>query len=231
MDTKTLVSNQIIPKDKLIFTFTLTYILLITTGTITLIEALRTKIPFVRHIFNLETVISIIAGYFYSQFTSKINESYLNNKPIDWQEFVKTRYLDWAITTPLMLLVLIKVLTHHMGIQPKIQTYILIIVLNYTMLYLGYAGESIKNNNMYFFGSFFAFILMYGIIFYLYVKPRYSSFNYCLYFFFLIVWSIYGVVYKLDIRNKNIAYNILDLISKCFVGIGLWVYFAGLFKI
>jgi len=53
MDTKTLVNNQIIPKDKLIFTFNLTYILLITTGTITLIEALRTKIPFVRHIFNL----------------------------------------------------------------------------------------------------------------------------------------------------------------------------------
>ena len=99
------------------------------------------------------------------------------------------------------------------------------------MLYLGYAGETIKNNNMYFYGSFFAFILMYGIIFYLYVKPRYNTFNYSLYFFFLIVWSIYGIVYKLDIRNKNIAYNILDLISKCFVGIGLWVYFAGLFKI
>ena len=47
--------NEQLSKDKLIFSFTLTYILLITTGTITLIEALRTKIPLVRHIFNLET--------------------------------------------------------------------------------------------------------------------------------------------------------------------------------
>ena len=54
--------------------FTLTYILLITTGTITIIEALRTKNPVVRHIFNLETVISIIAGYFYSIFVSIIEK-------------------------------------------------------------------------------------------------------------------------------------------------------------
>ena len=55
------MSDDLISKDRLIFSFTLTYILLLTTGTITLIEALRTKIPLVRHIFNLETVISVIA--------------------------------------------------------------------------------------------------------------------------------------------------------------------------
>jgi hypothetical protein len=58
------MSDDLVSKDRLIFSFTLTYILLLTTGTVTLIEALRTKIPLVRHIFNLETVISIIAGYF-----------------------------------------------------------------------------------------------------------------------------------------------------------------------
>ena len=98
--------NEQISKDKLIFSFTLTYILLITTGTITLIEALRTKIPLVRHIFNLETVISIIAAYFYSKFVDNIKESFAERKPIDWQDIIKTRYLDWAITTPLMLMVL-----------------------------------------------------------------------------------------------------------------------------
>ena len=49
-------------------TFYITYVLLITTGTITLIEALRNNQPAVRHVMNLETCISIIAGYFYSQF-------------------------------------------------------------------------------------------------------------------------------------------------------------------
>ena len=222
--------NEQISKDKLIFSFTLTYILLITTGTITLIEALRTKIPLVRHIFNLETVISIIAGYFYSKFVDKIKEAYKEGKPIDWQEIIKTRYLDWAITTPLMLMVLINVIAHHNRRSPSIRVYFLIILLNYTMLYLGYRGEFVKNNNVYYITSFLAFIVMYAIIFFLYVKPVYNFFNYALFFFFFIVWSFYGIAYKMDIKVKNITYNYLDLISKCFVGIGLWIYFTDMFK-
>lgn len=224
------MSNDLLSKDKLIFSFTLTYILLITTGTITLIEALRTKIPLVRHIFNLETVISIIAGYFYSKFVDKIKESFKEGKSIDWQEIIKTRYLDWAITTPLMLMVLINVIAHHNRRSPSIRVYFLIILLNYTMLYLGYRGEFVKNN-IYYIGSFLAFFVMFAIIFFLYVKPKYNFFNYALFFFFFIVWSLYGIVYKMNLKDKNITYNYLDLISKCFVGIGLWVYFTDMFKI
>lgn len=225
------MSNDLISKDKLIFSFTLTYILLITTGTITLIEALRTKIPLVRHIFNLETVISIIAGYFYSKFADKIKDSFAEGKPIDWQEIIKTRYLDWAITTPLMLMVLINVIAHHNKRSPSIRVYFLIILLNYTMLYLGYRGEFVKNNMLLYIGSFLTFFVMYGIIFFLYVKPKFNTFNYALFFFYFIVWSLYGIVYKMDLKTKNITYNYLDLISKCFVGIGLWVYFTNMFKV
>jgi hypothetical protein len=46
------------------FTFYFTYVLLITTGTITFVEALATTNPTIRHVMNLETCISIIAGYF-----------------------------------------------------------------------------------------------------------------------------------------------------------------------
>lgn len=226
-----MAEDKIIPKDKLIFSFTLTYILLITTGTITFIEALRTKIPYVSHILNLETVISVIAGYFYSRFVSKIHESYLNNKPIDFNEIIRTRYLDWAITTPIMLMVLIAVTSHHIGITPKIQCYLSIIALNYLMLYLGYRGEYMKENNVYFIVSFIAFFLMYGLIYYWFIRPKYNLFNYSLFWFYFIVWSIYGVVYKLEVRTKNIVYNILDLISKCFVGLGLWLYFTKMFRL
>jgi bacteriorhodopsin len=225
------MSDDLISKDKLVFSFTLTYILLITTGTITLIEALRTKIPLVRHIFNLETVISIIAGYFYSKFVDRIKESFAGGKPVDWLEIIKTRYLDWAITTPLMLMVLINVIAHHNRKSPSIRVYFLIILLNYIMLYLGYRGEFVKRNILYFIGSFLAFFIMFGIIFFLYVKPKYNTFNYALFFFFFIVWSLYGVVYKMDLKNKNITYNYLDLVSKCFVGIGLWLYFTNMFKL
>ena len=224
------MSNGIISKDRLIFSFTLTYILLITTGAVTLIEALRTKIPLVRHIFNLETVISIIAGYFYSKFVDRIKESFDEGKPIDWQEIIKTRYLDWAITTPLMLMVLINVIAHHNRRSPSIRVYFVIILLNYTMLYLGYLGEFRKQNLLYYVGSFIAFFVMFGLIFFLYVKPKYNTFNYALFFFFFIVWSLYGIVYKMDIKTKNITYNYLDLVSKCFVGIGLWIYFTNMFK-
>ena len=224
------MSDDLVSKDRLIFSFTLTYILLLTTGTITLIEALRTKIPLVRHIFNLETVISIIAGYFYSKFIDRIKESFSEGKPIDWQEIIKTRYLDWAITTPLMLMVLINVIAHHNKRSPSIRVYFLIILLNYTMLYLGYRGEFIKQNILYYIGSFLAFFIMFGLIFFLYVKPKYNTFNYALFFFFFIVWSLYGIVYKMDLKTKNITYNYLDLVSKCFVGIGLWVYFTNIFK-
>ena len=35
-----------------------------TTATITFIEAMRTKVPKIRHMLNLETCISVVAAYF-----------------------------------------------------------------------------------------------------------------------------------------------------------------------
>jgi len=77
--------------------FYITYVLLITTGTITFIESLRTNIPQVRHIMNLETCISIIAAFFYGRFLVMIDKPEIN-----YMEINQTRYTDWFITTPLM---------------------------------------------------------------------------------------------------------------------------------
>lgn len=222
--------DTLIPKDTFTSSFTLTYILLITTGTITLIEALRAKDPLVRHIFNLETVISIIAGYFYSSFVDKIAKTPLDK--IDWTDLSKTRYIDWAITTPIMLVVLMIALGQHINMKPSLLTYGTVFVLNYIMLYCGYAGEKgtiSRTTGLY--AGFVAFLIMFYIIFHQLVQPNYVLFNVVLFSFFFIVWSMYGIVYKLDNRRKNIALNTLDLISKCFVGIGLWVYFTGIFNI
>ena len=54
--------------------FYFTYIFLITTGTICFIEALRNPVPQIRHIMNLETCISVVAGYFYGVFVDKLNK-------------------------------------------------------------------------------------------------------------------------------------------------------------
>ena len=118
------------------FSFMLTYIILLTTATITFIEALRTNSPQVRHIFNLETAISVIAGYFYSEFIRKINVD-----RIDYSDITKMRYVDWFITTPIMILVLVLVLGQNIKKPVKFIFYITLVFLNYSMLALGYLGE------------------------------------------------------------------------------------------
>ena len=212
---------------KIKFSFNITYILLLTTATITIIEALRTQNPIIRHILNLETVISVIACYFYSIFVSKINDAYDKNKTIDWGDINKTRYTDWFITTPLMLLALCLVLSSEIGTNVKLYIIVIIVLLNYSMLYVGYLGEidSLNKNTAAIIGFIF-FGLMYFIIYYNYILPKYKLANYVLFILYLFVWSIYGIVYLLDEEKKNIAFNILDLIAKCFVGLGVWAYYT-----
>jgi len=209
------------------FTFILAYILFLTTGTITFIEALRTEDPLVRHILNLETCISVVAGYFYSLFTGQIDEVSKKNIQIDWAEITKTRYIDWAITTPLMLVVLCLVLGNNIKKLLKLETIGAIVVLNFLMLHIGYLGETEKLSRIAaMIGGFLPFIVMFGIIFYEFVKPKYVFANYLLYSAFVLVWAMYGLVYLLNEEYKNISMNILDTIAKCFIGLGLWAYYT-----
>ena len=205
------------------FSFTFTYILLLTTGTITLIEALRTNNPQVRHVMNLETCISIIAGYFYSVFLTKIAGS----TTINWTDIMKSRYTDWCITTPLMLLTLCVVLGMHTKVRVHLPVYLTIICLNYSMLYIGYLGETkVLSRWTATLLGFVPFLLMFYIIYYVYVKPRYVYANYVLYGLYFFIWSLYGVVYMFQEIYQNIALNALDLTAKCLIGIGLWVYYT-----
>jgi len=206
-------------------TFYLTYVLLLTTGTITLIEAISTSNPLVRHVMNIETCISVIAGYFYSQFVSKIEQS---NGTINYKDINDTRYNDWFITTPLMILVVMLSLSYTTGHRSvHLGTFIAAILLNFGMLYSGYLGDkgSISKTTGCIIGFLF-FIGLFGLIYVNFVRGSNKMFNVMLFGVYLFLWSIYGVVYLLDEENKNIAYNVLDLIAKCFVGLGLWMYFT-----
>ena len=203
-------------------TFSTTYTLLLTTAVITFIEALRTPNPRIRHILNLETCISCVACYFYGVFITKIDK---NN--IDWKDITETRYIDWSITTPMMLLALCLVLSMNTKTVIHFKTIFFIIILNYLMLLMGYLGEiNIINRYNAMFLGFIPFILMYYIIYVNYVKPVYVYANYIIFGIYLIVWSLYGVVYLFNEETKNILTNILDLIAKCVVGLGLWVYYT-----
>ena len=112
------------------FSFMITYTLLLTTATITFIEAMRTTNPNVRHVLNLETCISLIAGYFYSLFIEKIAKSEQQMTNMDWSELSQIRYMDWAITTPFMLIALCLVLSTNIKKTLSLATIASVVLLD-----------------------------------------------------------------------------------------------------
>jgi len=208
-------------------TFYSTYALLFTTGTVTFIEALRTDIPEVRHIMNLETCISLVAGFYYSYFTQQVKESSDKNVPLDYKEINTIRYSDWMITTPLMILVLCATLAYNKKMPVHLLTYFILVVLDLGMVGLGYLGETkVLSRNIALITSFMCFFLMFGLIAYIYFQGKSPLFNYILFGAFFIIWGIYGVIYNIDEEKKNIIFNILDAIAKSIMGICLWAYFT-----
>jgi len=206
--------------------FYLTYVFLLTTGTITFIEAMRTKNSKVRHILNLETCISIVAAFFYGKFIQKINKKKINYKDININ-----RYLDWFITTPIMLLVLCLAFLFNIGKNLNFYTFFKILVLNFSMLTFGYLGEikKLKRNLSLIFG-FISFFALYGYIYYKFIYKKKILDNIFLYWVFFIFWILYGVIYNFPEKLKNVIFNYLDLFAKCFVGIFFWAYFTGVFS-
>jgi len=203
-------------------TFYITYVLLITTGTITLVEALATSNPMIRHIMNLETCISIIAGYFYSQFITKVTTA---SGVINYKELSEMRYTDWFITTPLMILALMLALSYNNKQSIHLGVYLAAALSNFAMLYMGYLGEknTVSKTTATIVGFVF-FAALFAILYFGFVHGSSKLFNFVLFGIYFVIWSLYGFVYLLDEENKNILFNVLDLTAKCFVGLGLWAY-------
>jgi hypothetical protein len=213
------------------FSFMITYILLLTTATLTFIEAMRTNKPYVRHILNLETCISIVAGYFYSVFLGQIEEAEKERKDMEsiWGDITKTRYLDWSITTPLMLLALCVVLSNNSKTVIHLTNFLFIIFLNYLMLGIGFLGElKYLNPLAASLGGFIPFTIMFYTIYKSFISPRHSFTNDVLFWIYAIVWGLYGVVYLMEDSAKNVTMNILDCIAKCLIGNSLYIYYANL---
>jgi len=141
------------------------------------------------------------------------------------------RYIDWAITTPVMLVTLMAFLDD--GKKENLYDYIYdnddliteIVVLNLIMLLFGFLGEInyIDYNTAIIIGCI-PFIYYFKLIYDKYINKEISQDKLRLYWFFLIIWSLYGVVAFLPYEQKNTAYNILDLFSKN--GFGLFLVYT-----
>lgn len=227
-DIKSKIEKRVNPVQYYVkFSFTITYIFLLTTTIITFIESLRTPVPSVRHILNIETSVSIIAGYFYSKFIEKIASYERDDVKIDWADISLTRYIDWSMTTPLMLLILCLVLSQNIGKSVTLSIYSLLVFLNFSMLYVGYLGEN-NTIDKYIacFLGFIPFVILFYIIFKNFVSPVYNFSNYVIFSAFVTIWSLYGLFFLMNDTYKNIGNNILDCLAKCGLGLGLWAYFS-----
>jgi bacteriorhodopsin len=198
--------------------FMTTYIALFGYTAITLIEALRTPCINTRHIMNIETTVSLVAGIVYGTFMEKMKQPHFTLK-----EIIPVRYMDWMITTPLILLAIV------LFYNPKENTidyrcYGILIILNWLMLLFGYLGERKVISSMS--GLIWGFVFFIAMLMYMYkhLIPKGSSI--AVFVIFGVIWSGYGIAYMLDEEEKNIAYNVLDIISKAVFGVVLWMYFG-----
>jgi hypothetical protein len=193
------------------------------------IYALFIKVPsaflFIKQMLVLEVIVQVIEGSFYiywfKNFTDIVN-------------ITPKRYFDWALTTPTMLITLVfyliflKYQNDNKSYQlnffdlfnQEFYTIIIILILNWLMLLFGYLGEiNLLPILLGVFLGFIPFLIYYYIIYKKYALL--SNEGSTIFFYFFIVWSLYGIVAVLPYNIKNMCYNILDLFSKNFFGIFL----------
>jgi bacteriorhodopsin len=219
-------------------TLVISIIVQIITGGIE-IGAFFIKVPtaysLIKELLILELTVQLIEGAFYFwlayNFTKLVNVT-------------PKRYIDWAITTPTMLITLMLYLI-YLDKKAKDETnelhfftllkdnsglIIPVLILNWLMLLFGYLGEMKKIPVLLgIFLGFIPFLIYYYMIYVNYVTENPSG--YLLFWYFFFFWSLYGVVAVLPYYIKNSFYNILDLFAKNFFGLFLsYIIFSGNYK-
>jgi bacteriorhodopsin len=146
------------------------------------------------------------------------------------------RYLDWFITTPLMLISIMLYLKYEHEntkkenredifdifkfIQEDLNIIAIVLVANFVMLILGILGElGIINKILATFLGFIAFGIAFGIIYKKYASK--TKVGTIVFIPIFIIWSLYGVAYMFQDIQKNIFYNVLDIFAKNIFGIFL----------
>jgi bacteriorhodopsin len=140
------------------------------------------------------------------------------------------RYIDWSITTPLMLITLSCFLNHDGSTTDRLADFLSehansllkIVFLNASMLFFGFMGE-IGYLNPYTSTAlgFVPFALNFKYIKDTFLRSSEDTTKNLVYYWFVFVWSLYGVFAVMNYTVKNIGYNVLDIFSKNFFGLFL----------
>ena len=192
------------------------------------IYALTLDVPssfsLIKELVLMEFIVQIIELSFYGWMISKFS-SIKNITPF--------RYYDWAITTPTMLITLMFYLMFLRDRENGIQsesfftefknhwTIILkVSILDWLMLFAGYLGEKeIFSYLLTTIVGFIPFILMFYLIYSNFASK--SEQGQKIFWYFVGIWSIYGIAAMLPYKIKNSLYNVLDLFAKNFFGLFL----------
>ena len=173
----------------------------------------------------VELIVQIVEGSFYVWLVFAISRT---------TNITLHRYWDWFITTPTMLITFATFLIYlrfkESGVTEipsfisiigaNLKTYSTLVLLNTAMLIFGYLGE-LKKISLFtsVFGGFVPFFMMFYIIYENFAKYTYLGMT--MFWYFFIVWGLYGVAACLSYKLKNVSYNILDLFAKNFFGLFL----------
>ena len=117
---------------------------------------------------------------------------------------IRARYLDWILTTPLLLLELSILMNLENG-----GAITSVIILNMLVFFFGFLGEiGATSRGFGFLLGFIPLLCFFAIFLFLGDYSIYLP-------FFFIVWSLYGITYLVQSDLfRNISYNILDIVSK-----------------
>ena len=186
----------------------------------------------IRQLLGLELAVQAVEGAFYV---------WLYNNIHTVKNITPKRYADWALTTPTMLITLIAYIIYLNSdkgnandslsfgqiLRDNAAPIVLILGLNWLMLLFGYLGEvgviPILTGVALGFAPFIAYFY---IIYERFVANDANNGNndttsLKIYAYFLVFWSLYGIVALLPYTLKNTIYNVLDLFAKNFFGLFL----------
>ena len=181
---------------------------------------LDSKDELLKDLLKVELFVQIVEFIFYVWLIFYFKKTSQNVTPF--------RYLDWAITTPLMLVSLSAFLNHD-GKTARLSDFlsdhkdsiVKIVLLNASMLLFGFIGElGYLNKYVSTALGFIPFFLNFK-----YIKDTFLHSDdiqkIFIFYWFVVVWGMYGVFAVMSYTIKNIGYNILDILSKNVFGVFL----------
>jgi len=189
-----------------------------------LFEKLKGSDVVLKEILAIENIVQIIEFTFYL---------YIASYNTDVNKMGSIRYIDWFVTTPTMLFTTIVYMEYNnvknKGELLDVKKFISlnkmkmyqIFINNFFMLVCGLLVE--RNIISMYLGIPLGFYFFYQTFKIIHTYTKNNVINDRLYAFLVIVWGLYGFAAMLSNKNKNISYNLLDLVAKNFYG--LYIFF------